>query len=285
MKRYFKQTTFEEPSQLDHGKSGDIVVGDLTFDLKQCRATQKGVIETEEPKILMKSKFYAREVLEGPRRPKLELEDFREVDFRYPAKLVWCGTSLSNRYLDEQAVSRETRFQVKKVQAFTVSPENAKRRPELNVSFVLPQKITKDETILVVETGVNDVTNIYDDFDKDERVPKISSKMTELISLAAYLKKKHELEKVVLLQRLPRLDEKSELSKASNRAMTEAVIALNDPFGVIIRSLHLSGSRDSLFGSAGSRNPSGELPDGIHLRGLRGRYAFTKAAIEMLKTI
>ena len=34
----------------------------------------------------MKSKFYAREVLEGPRRPKLELEDFREVDFRYP---VW----------------------------------------------------------------------------------------------------------------------------------------------------------------------------------------------------
>ena len=58
----------------------------------------------------MKSKFYAREVLEGPRRPKLELEDFREVDFRYPAKLVWCGTSLSNRYLDEQEVSRETRF-------------------------------------------------------------------------------------------------------------------------------------------------------------------------------
>ena len=104
--------------------------------------------------------------------------------------------------------------------------------------------------------------------------------MTELISLAADLKKKHELEKVVLLQRLPRLDEKSELSKASNWAMTEAV-----PFGVIIRSLHLSGSRDSLFGSAGSRNPSGELPDGIHLRGLRGRYAFTKAAIEMLKTI
>ena len=81
------------------------------------------------------------------------------------------------------------------------------------------------------------------------------------------------------------LDEKSELSKASNRAMTEAVIALNDPFGVIIRSLHLSGSRDSLFGSAGSRNPSGELPDGIQLRGPRGGYAFTKAAIEMLKTI
>ena len=161
----------------------------------------------------------------------------------------------------------------------TVSPENAKRRPELNVSFVLPQKITKDET------GVNDVTNIYDDFDKDERVPKIFSKMTELISLTADLKKKYELQKVVLLQRLPRLDEKSELSKASNRAMTEAVIALNDPFGVIIRSLQLSGSRDSLFGSAGSRNPSGELPDGIHLRGLRGRYAFTKAAIEMLKTI
>ena len=45
-------------------------------------------------------------------------------------------------------------------------------------------------------------------FDKDERVPKIFSKMKELISLAADLKKKHELEKVVLLQRLPRLDEK-----------------------------------------------------------------------------
>ena len=64
----------------------------------------------------MKSKFFDREDLEGPRRSKLELEDFREVDFRYPAKLVWWGTSLSNRYLDEQEVSRQTRFQVKKVQ-------------------------------------------------------------------------------------------------------------------------------------------------------------------------
>ena len=57
---FVKQTTFEETSQLDDGKSGDIVVGNLTFNLKQCRATQKGVIETEEPKILTKCKTNAK---------------------------------------------------------------------------------------------------------------------------------------------------------------------------------------------------------------------------------
>ena len=75
------------------------------------------------------------EVLDGQRNPemmerigfgtdplagkhmRLELERFQQVDFRYPAKLVWCGTSLSGGSLDEMEVSKQTRFDVRKLKA------------------------------------------------------------------------------------------------------------------------------------------------------------------------
>ena len=86
------------------------------------------------------------------------------------------------------------------------------------------------------------------------------------------------------MQRIPRLDEKSQLSQFSDQAMLRAVCEANDP-RIIVRTLHLSGTQDSLFGTPGLRNPKGQFPDGPHLRGPNGRAAFTKAAIEMLESI
>ena len=107
--------------------------------------------------------------------------------------------------------------------------------------------------------------------------------MRELVSIAADLKRQKKLQKVVLLQRIPRLDDKSRLSEFSNQAMLKAVCEVNDPHGIIVRTLHLGGNQETLFGSPGLRNSKGQLPDGLHLRGPFGRAAFTTAAIEMLK--
>ena len=67
--------------------------------------------------------------------------------------------------------------------------------------------------------------------------------------------------------------------------MLQAVCETNDPHGIIVRTLSLAGSKESLFGTRGERNSKGQFPDGLHLRGPRGRAVFTKVAIEMLKNV
>ena len=174
-----------------------------------------------ENHVFAESKFFKGEILEGQRKPKmvesfgfgtdpdagkflrLELESFRQVDFRYPVKLVWCGTSLSGGSLDEEEVSRQTRFSVRKLKAFTITAGNAKVRPELNASSVLQEQLetswnrlqqeTTEEPILVIECGVNDITNIGEDRKEAENEG----------TFAADLKRQKKLEKVVLLHRIP----------------------------------------------------------------------------------
>ena len=147
------------------------------------------------------------------------------------------------------------------------------------------QQETTEEPILVIECGVNDITNIGEDRKEADRLRRVELKMRELFSIAADLKRQKKLEKVVLLHRIPRLDEKSQLSEFSNKVMLQAVCETNDPHGIIVRTLHLAGSQDSLFGTRGLRNSKGQFPDGLHLRGPDGRTSFTKAAVEMLKNV
>ena len=101
----------------------------------------------------------------------------------------------------------------------------------------------------MVECGVNVITNIGEDRKEVDRLMRVDLKMRELVSIAAELKRQKKLEKVVLLQRIPRFDEKSELSEFSNQAMLRAVCETNDPHGIIVRTLHLGGSQDSLWNS------------------------------------
>ena len=154
---------------------------------------------------------------------------------------------------------------------------------QLETSWNRLQQETTEEPILVVECGVNDITNIGEERKEAGRLSRVESKMRELVTIAADLKRKKKLEKVVLLQRIPRLDEKSQLSEFSNKVMLQAVCETNDPHGIIVRTL--AGSKESLFGTRGERNSKGQFPDGLHLRGPHGRAAFTKAAIEMLKSV
>ena len=143
------------------------------------------------------------------------------------------------------------------------------------------QQETTEEPILVIEWRVNDITNIGEDRKEADRLSRVESKMRELVTIAADLKRKNKLEKVVLLQRIPRLDEKSQFSEFSNKVMLQAVCETNDPHGIIVRTLDLAGFKESLFGTRGERNSKGKFPDGLHLRGPHGRVAITKAAIEM----
>ena len=85
---------------------------------------------------------------------------------------------------------------------------------QLETSWNRLQQETTEEPILVIECGVNDITNIGEDRKEADRLQR------ELVSIAADLKRRKKLEKVVLLHRIPRLDEKSQLSEFSNKVMS-----------------------------------------------------------------
>ena len=86
----------------------------------------------------------------------------------------------------------------------------------------------------MIEYGVNDITNIGEERKEVEKLKRIDSKMRELVYIAADLKRQKKLQKVVLVQRIPRLDDKSRLSEFSNQAMLKAVCEVNDPHGIIV---------------------------------------------------
>ena len=112
--------------------------------------------------------------------------------------------------------------------------------------------------------------------------------MSELVEFAVRTKKKNSLQKVVLLNRIPRCDsdEKAALSRYSNKAMREALMAQPDISGIVLRSLVLEGDNNWLFGRKGVKEEkTGKMPDGKHLGGRGGSRGFTKAAIHVLNTI
>ena len=87
---------------------------------------------------------------------------------------------------------------------------------QLETSWNRLQQETTEEPILVIECGVNDITNIGEDRNEADRLRRVELKMRELFSIAADLKRQKKLEKV----KIPRLDEKSQLSEFSNKVMS-----------------------------------------------------------------
>ena len=151
-----------------------VTIGDCCIpvdDFNNC-----GEDEPDDKKI---SLVFENEVWEGRRNPKmvlvvkenedepgagsharLVLEDFTNVPYKYPAGLVWCGTSLSDQSLNVAECNKATRFHIKKVKAFTLKAQGAKYKPHVNVEAVLKDAFEQDQEFLVIEVGVNEITNL-----------------------------------------------------------------------------------------------------------------------------
>ena len=172
---------------------------------------------------------------------RLQLEDFTKVPYKYPSGLVWCGTSISDQSLNEAECNRQTRFTIKKVKAFTLSANGAKYKPDVKVEVVL-EGAFKHEVFLVIEVGINEITD-EDGQSEQMRQQRVEQKMADLVEFACRMKLEKSLQKVVLLNRIPRCDseEKAALSRFSNQAMRQAFLAKPDRSGVILRSLVLEG--------------------------------------------
>ena len=160
--------------------------------------------------------------------------------------------------------------------AFTINPIGASYKPEINADSILKTQF-KGQKFLVLELGCNEVSNA-------SKSSEIDGKMEALVQLANDLFKREKLQKVILLNRLPRCDRKAGLSLYSDQAMQKALNA-SGTANIEIRDLVLDCESQLLFGCPGERDQDGRKTDGSHLRGPDGPNAFNKAAINLLKSL
>ena len=193
-------------------------------------------------------------------------------------KVLVAGTSLCNRSLDKNHLAEETNTLVEKVKLFTIS--GGPYRPELNLFEKLTPEFCEPFKIVIIETGVNEISNLSTLVSDQENLKILGEKVKTLVSLADALGKagKH----VILLNRIDRLDEKKRWNGSMDKAMEERILEL-DNGNVKNKDLGIKCSRlqaeMDLFGKGTS------VFDGIHLRGPSGRRIFTAAFVQMLRSL
>ena len=180
--------------------------------------------------------------------------------------------------LDEAEVENETNLKVKKMKLFTIS--GGPYRSELNLKSKLTPEVCHPFDLCVIETGVNDISNL-NSLENDEVNRKIlTKKVNELVALAAKIATAGT--QVILLKRIPRLDEKVKWNEFMDKKMIEAVNQLNIST-VQVEDLKISceGYRDELelFG-AGTK-----VCDKIHLRGVSGSRVFTYSFVQLFRSL
>ena len=109
--------------------------------------------------------------------------------------------------------------------AFTINSIGATYKPEINAETILMSQF-QGEKVLVLELGCNEVSDATENSEM-EAMEMIDRKMEALVQLANNVCKREKLQKVILLNRLPRCDtsRKAALSLYSDETMQNALRA------------------------------------------------------------
>ena len=133
-------------------------------------------------------------------------------------KLAWVGTSISKQ-LDKNKLEEDLKVDLKVERAYCIEDEANARFRDMNFRAIVPRVIAKDDVdTLVLQTGSIEISNIdvnkavmdtkkpIDEYKKDwfEQVERDSSNLFNVAEDA--LKKSKDLQKVVIIKRLPRYD-------------------------------------------------------------------------------
>ena len=129
------------------------------------------------------------------------------------SNILIVGTSLNNN-LNQQVIKHVTESNVKFSTAFTVDRDSDARYPDKNFLKVVPGELASDTyNVLIMNSGPNEITNLsarinpFDNLDYcKELVYKSSEKMVKLAIDS--LQKNPNLERVLIVKRLPRFDNK-----------------------------------------------------------------------------
>ena len=201
--------------------------------------------------------------------------------------ILWIGTSLSDQHLDVNMLSLKTNTEVKKVKAFTIVSVDGKYDPKKNVEDVANEELDKKTfDIVVVEVGVNEVSNLNLRMAPHLLQQEMKEKMEKLHLLAVQWTMQYPELRVVLLERVERIDSDRRASQArgADQAMWSWWEANGRPENIILERLKLQTlgrkERDEVFGRLGE-----QFCDGVHLRGKDGGKEFTHRAANLVRRV
>ena len=202
-------------------------------------------------------------------------------------KVLWVGTSLSDQHLDQSILEEKTKTKVDKLKAFTITRSEGKKNKNLNAEDLVSKALENNGyEVLVLELGVNEVSNLNIEAEKHVLREHMRNHMEKLFHLALQYITDHPNLKVVVLNRLPRLDSaiRSDLSRWADQDMARLWEENGRLDSIVIESLNLQvGSardKEDVFG-----RKHGTKSFGIHLRGRAGNKEFTYRATKLLHRV
>ena len=214
------------------------------------------------------------------------------VQVKTKENVLWIGTSLSDQHLDAKKLSVKTNTNVKKIKAFTIVAEDGKYKPEMNVEDVANKELEINTyKVVVIEVGVNEVSNL--DLRKAPHLLKqeMKKKMEKLHLMAVKMTMKFQGMRVVLLERVARIDsdQRANQARGADQAMWNCWYANGKPENIILEKMKMNvksrEERDEVFGRLGERTWKGKFNDGIHLLGKYGSKEFTHRACNLLRRV
>ena len=188
------------------------------------------------------------------------------------AKLLWIGTSISDQSTDTVKVGRENKIEITKAKIFTILGDG-KIKPHLNLKDKA-KSLVEDQgyRYIIIETGVNDITNIPAKMAKSVLEEKIQVLKSVVQSLS-----RPGME-IILVKPVLRIDseQKEAMSQWFGRRL-ESMFKNTPGFGV--ESLGITArnkwERMAIYGER----------DGIHLAGEQGSWWATHRAVLLVKRV
>ena len=99
--------------------------------------------------------------------------------------VLWVGTSISDQHLDVTNLLKNYNVNVDKLKAFTITREDGRIIQKLNAEEMLPKALaTKQYDLIVLELGVNEISNIDIKVEPHVMKNKIKNHMEKLFLLA-----------------------------------------------------------------------------------------------------
>ena len=217
----------------------------------------------------------------------------------------WIGTSLSN-VLEKDKLEKNLDVNLSVVKAYTIEKESSSYFKEKNFSEVVPIEVeNKDIDILVLQSGsieitdldineaVLDTTKDLSDYKREwfKKVEDTSEKLFDIAENA--LRKNRNIEKVIIVKRLPRFDRgsddilqmKSKLSEFGNTCYDQLWRKRGSPENIKIVNIDLQVSSSKYLKYLIFGDPSLKNYDGIHMRGEGGARHFTYRTIQAVREI
>jgi hypothetical protein len=205
-------------------------------------------------------------------------------------KILWAGSSIGTN-VNFRRIERVSGKFIRTRKAYTAVKENNARYPNANLKDVVKKELAKSKyTHCVLATGSIEITdsNTKSLMNIDKLQETVKRASTDIFNVAVEaLENNTDLEKVVIIDRAPRIDTpqsdpyglKSQLSEFGNKVFRELLEQSDLKNRILIGEHNLDKiPRNELFGETDQRKY-----DGIHLSGKSGRFYYTRSLCQILQ--